>query len=109
MPRGAARLPASHRHNIVAGEGNRTGKVSHLEIAVYGLDAGGPGLRGWLARARLRLVAERPQGQDPVMTFGRHEAIRSRRAAIRPGLFRSPTGSAARAGCAARPGPRSRR
>ena len=39
MPRGAARLPASHRHNIVAGEGNRTGKVSHLEIAVYGLGA----------------------------------------------------------------------
>src|SRR5256885_14089088 len=41
MPRGAARLPASHRHNIVAGEGNRTGKVSHLEIAVYGLGAFG--------------------------------------------------------------------
>src|SRR2546429_3599875 len=39
MPRGAARLPASHRYSIVAGEGNRTGKVSHREIAVYGLGA----------------------------------------------------------------------
>ena len=32
-------MPARHRHSIVAGEGNRTGKVSHREIAVYGLGA----------------------------------------------------------------------